>query len=217
MKPATKKIIPLIILGIIASAQSKAEPVAVVEDVNFVSDHIQPMDFLDAETTFELKSSESIVIGYFSSCLQESIKGGNVKIGQHQSTVINGEINRKRLECVGGDKVAENVVGQQLAGAVVFRAKKNKNASTAYKAIYSLSPIVRIVSDYGQLRVTRANGNGNLQNIAIENGVADFSKSRVQLKRNKIYTFSYGWRTMTVKVSPRAKLEVPLLSRIILF
>jgi hypothetical protein len=216
MKPATKKIIPLIILGIIASTQSKAEPVAVVEDVNFVSDHIQPMDFLDAETTFELKSSESIVIGYFSSCLRESIKGGNVTIGQHQSTVIDGEINRKTLECVGGDKVAGSAVNQ-TAAAVVFRTKKSKNAATAYKTIYSLSPIVRIVSDYAQLRVTRANGNGNPQNIAIENGMADFRKSRVQLKRNKIYTFSYGGRSMTVKVSPRAKLEVPLLSRIILF
>ena len=125
MEAVTKRIIPLIILGLIGSAQSLAEPVAVVEDVNFASDRIQPMDFLDAGTIFEFRPSESIVIGYLSSCVLESITGGKVTIGQHQSIVIGGEVNRRTLECVSGDKIGGSVKNQ-TAAAVVFRGMKNK-------------------------------------------------------------------------------------------
>ena len=169
------------------------------------------MDFLDAGTNFEFRPSESIVIGYLSSCVLESITGGKVTIGQHQSIVIGGEVNRRTLECASGDKIGGSVKNQ-TAAAVVFRGMKNKNA-----AIYSLFPIVRLGSDDGQLMVTRADGKGDPQNVAIEKGIADFGNSRFQLKRNKVYILSSGGRTKTVKVSPRAKRDVPLLSRVMLF
>ena len=216
MEAVTKRIIPLIILGLIGSAQSLAEPVAVVEDVNFSSDRIQPMDFLDAGTIFEFRPSESIMIGYLSSCVLERIKGGKVTIGQRQSIVIGGAVNRSTLECVSGDKIGGSVKNQ-AAAAVVFRRMKNKNAATIYKIIYSHFPIVRLGTDDGQLMVTRADGKGDPKNVAIEKGIADFGKSRFQLERNKIYIFSFGGKTMTVKVSPRAKRDAPLLSRVMLF
>ena len=174
------------------------------------------MDFLDAGTIFEFRPSESIVIGYLSSCVLESITGGKVTIGQHQSIVIGGEVNRRTLECVSGDKIGGSVKNQ-TAAAVVFRGMKNKNAATIDKTIYSLFPIVRLGSDDGQLMVTRADGKGDPQNVAIEKGIADFGNSRFQLKRNKVYILSSGGRTKTVKVPPRAKRDVPLLSRVMLF
>ena len=76
---------------------------------------------------------------------------------------------------------------------------------------------MRLGSDDGQLMVTRADGKGDPQNVAIEKGIADFGNSRFQLKRNKVYILSSGGRTKTVKVPPRAKRDVPLLSRVMLF
>jgi len=82
-----------------AQAASAQSPVAIVEDVKGQVAGLEAMDYLVSGRTLRLTRDETVVIGYLKSCVRETIHGGTVKIGDKQSTIEAGVIERAKVEC----------------------------------------------------------------------------------------------------------------------
>src|SRR5208283_528759 len=74
-------------------------PVAIVEEVKGKIPGLEAMDYLLPGQTFHLSQDCSVAIGYLKSCVRETIRGGEVEIGNEQSTVEKGLVERGRVEC----------------------------------------------------------------------------------------------------------------------
>ncbi|MAG95998.1 MAG: hypothetical protein QF797_06505 [Alphaproteobacteria bacterium] len=198
------------------AATARAEPVAVVEDISVQRDDLQPMDFLDAGTKFELGAGETLVLGYLASCVQEVIVGGTITVNEEQSSVVGGQVTREMLVCEGGAKVSGG--GKKRgAGAIVFRNKKKAKAAKAKHEVFGLSPLIRLTAAASEILVARMDGKGKSYRIAVENGVADLAKVGVELERKVSYRVKAGERSTTFRVSPVAERGAALLSRMLRF
>ncbi len=69
-------------------------PVAVVEDVTGNPAGIEFMDYVSAGKVIRLGPKDAVVLGYMKSCWRETITGGTVTVGEEQSTVVDGRIQR---------------------------------------------------------------------------------------------------------------------------
>ena len=206
----------LAVSGLALSSAARAEPVVVIEDISVQRDDFQPMDFLDTGAKIELKASETLQLGYLTSCVQEFISGGIVTVGEKQSSVVGGQVTRKLLACEGGAKVA-GAGKKRAAGAVVFRAKKGAKTARANHEIFGLSPLIRLTTAASEVYIARMDGRGESYKIAVENGFADLAKAGIKLKRNVSYRLEAGDRTTTFRVSAKATQKAALLSRLLRF
>lgn len=204
-----------IALGALVSA-ARAEPVAIVEDINGQRDDLQSMDFLDAGSSFELRAEETLQLGYLTSCIQETITGGRLTVGQTQSEVSGGKVTRKSLACDGGTST-QTANPKRDAGAVVFRAKKNAKSVKAEHEVFGLSPLIRLTEAASEIRIARADGRGKKYIITAQNNLADLASQGIKLKRNVTYRLDAGERSTTFRVSAKAKRKAALLSRMIRF
>ena len=82
-----------------------------------------------------------LVIGYLESCLREVINGGTVTIGQEQSKVVGGSIEREIVECDGGNiRLTKEQAGK--SGAQVFRKKRaSEDMPEAELRVFSLKSV----------------------------------------------------------------------------
>ncbi len=209
-----KAIIAVSILAL--TAEAWAGPTAIIEEIGTAREDFQPMDFLDAGEKIDLKSGETLHLGYLDSCIREEIRGGTVTIGKEQSIVTGGRVTRNVLVCEGGTSIAKGKKKRD-AGAVVFRANVGKSTAKPEHVVFALSPLVHLSSTPGEIRIMRLDGRGKVFRIPVEDEWVDLAKSRIKLKRNVIYRLEAGDRATTFRISPQAKSEAVLLSRLLRF
>ena len=78
------------------------DPVAIVEDIDASQAKVGAMDYLEAGRVIELGARGTAILGYFQSCLRESITGGTVTVGASQSAIKGDNVSRERVDCDGG-------------------------------------------------------------------------------------------------------------------
>ena len=120
----TVKLIYMLLIFLLLPVSSLlAGPVALVEEVQSENSVLKEFDFLSSGDEFELSANDSITLGYINSCVRERIQGGNVIIGDDQSLVIGGKVERTITECDGGalDLSADKA---SKSGAMTFRGIK---------------------------------------------------------------------------------------------
>jgi len=134
-------------------------PVAIVEDIGAAGAKVGFMDYLERGRTIALGTDGRLVLGYFKSCLRETISGGTVTVGEDRSTAAGGTIKRERVECDGGQmKLTEAQAGK--SGVVVMRTGPGGGVS-GYAApspdvrIYSTRPIITLSRPGGQISIVR--------------------------------------------------------------
>ena len=195
----------------------EAEPVALIENINAETSDFQIMDFLAPGTKIQLKTNDSLVLGYLNSCVQEFIDGGSVTVGDLKSIVVGGQVKRKQLTCGGNTKISATRNKKGDAGAVVFRNKNNAKRGKAEHYVYGVSPIIFLTASSNEILITRLDGKGKRYKFAVENSFVDLAKSGIKLRRKFIYRLESGKRTTTFKVSAKARRKVPLLGRLLRF
>jgi len=206
-----------LIVTAVSASLAQAEPVALIEDISAQRENFQIMDFLDVGTKIELKTSETMVLGYLNSCIQETIRGAAITIGEEKSVIVGGQVERKLLTCEGNTKFSVTRSKTGDAGAVVFR---NKNIAVAPKAeheIFGLSPLIYLTVKANEVYLTRIDGKGKSYKIAVKKDIVDLAQSGIKLRRNVSYRLKAGKRTTTFKVSAKAKRKVAVISRFLRF
>ena len=129
-----------------------AAPVAMVEHLSDGVADVQLLDFLEPGRVVKLGEKEALSLGYLNSCIREKINGGIVTVGENQSVVDGGDVEREKLQCDGVRLIlAANEA--MHSGAMAFRAlKKNNNAKLT---VHDTSPIL-ILPKGGKVVIKRS-------------------------------------------------------------
>jgi hypothetical protein len=226
----------ILLLGIAPAA--KAEPTAIVEEIDPPVDGIDIMSLLEPGEVIVLPETGTLVLGYLSSCSRETIAGGRVIIGREQSVVVDGEVERANADCASSQRRTGQRV-QVMAGIVVRSLRPAPAAAgvpqpepsappvqhTAAKArltIGSTRPVVMVPEPELKLQIervaARTGDSGERWQLEPEEGLVDLLASGVRLVPGATYLFTLGERDLEVQVLPDAAGRTPTpLERIIRF
>lgn len=185
--------------GVLAAGAAQAEPSALVEDITSDRADVQLMDYLEPGQTIKLSADETIVIGYLLSCVQETITGGTVTIGQDESTVAGGKKDSAYVDCDGGPVVAQ-VGAEQEAGAAAFR-DAGTDEYKAERILFGLSPLVKLSQPSNEVEISRLDTEESIHRVSANGPVVDFAKAKIALTPGGTYKAKAGEREIIFKVS----------------
>jgi len=211
-----------------AHAASAQSPVAIVEDVKGQVAGLEAMDYLVSGRTLRLAGDETVVIGYLKSCVRETIHGGTVKIGDKQSTVEAGNIERARVECDAQRMMA--TPGQPLdSTGYVFRDVVTASerlpdaprASGPQFTLYGSSPLIEL-NGRGPLVIARLDTKGEYfhfdidQDKLLRGRFLDLAVEGKSLSPGGVYGTRWQKRLVVFKVDPTARPgPTPILGRLL--
>ena len=187
--------------GILAAGVAHAEPSALVEDISSERDDVQLMDYLEPGQTIKLAADETIVIGYLLSCVQETITGGTVTVGEDESTISGGKKETAYVDCDGGPVVAQ-VGAEQEAGAAAIRGAGDVEAE---RILFGVSPIVKLTQGASELEVSRLDESEEIRRISVNGGIVDFAAAKIELTPGGTYRIKAGDKELVFKVSRLAE------------
>ncbi len=186
-------------------------PVAVVEDVGGKPAGVEFMDYVEPGKVIKLGAGDSIVLGYLKSCWRESIRGGTVTVGNEQSDVAGGTVDRIKVGCDGGKMELAAAQSKQSA-AMVFRKAPGPNTPPKPQfKIYGRAPVVELKGG-GTLVIERVDvPSGDRLEIVIApaqlvNGAFyDLAKADKDLKPGGVYRAKVGDQQIVFEVDAGAK------------
>ena len=132
------------LLGVclVASGGARSgELAAIVEDLSPGMSDIGLFEYLSPGTEVNLADGDWLKLGYLHSCIQETITGGMVRIGEDQSIVTGGVVERRTVECDGGNLQLTSDQSER-AGVAVMR--KGEGGVEVALTVHGLSPYFRI-------------------------------------------------------------------------
>jgi len=203
----------IILVVAFAVSSSFAKDAAIVEDASG-SLTVGLFDVLKEGDEVDLSESGALTLGYFSSCISETITGGRVIVGSRQSEVFDGDVARTTVECDGGN-VMLSELQQAQSGADVFRDEIQKQKNAKYVS-FSDQPILIFSEPIKSLRIRRVDDDGIDKIIAINGAVANFEVLDVRLSVGGIYQVRIRDRRFYLMPQERSSNRAPsLLNRVI--
>ena len=163
-----------------------ADPVAVIQEITATGAGFEFLDYVSEGDTITLQANDRLVLGYFASCIEETVSGGTVRIGIERSDVDGGSVARRTVNCDGGDlALSERQVAR--SGVVVFRKGAQPSAIDAPSArLYGASPLIR--SDIaGTLALSRLDAPAQTLSFDLTGGRLDLAAAGIVLAPGGIY------------------------------
>lgn len=216
------RVFGLVLLAALTFAgAAAAEPVAVVEDIDAEGSSLEFMDYVEAGEAVDLGSQGRLVLSYFASCVEETITGGKVTVGEIGSTVKGGEVESRKVDCDSGQV---ELTERQLnaSGVVAFRGGRSGASQTKPQVtLYGLSPVVSTDSP-GRLTITRVDAPAPPIKLQLKPGGTDLSKRNVVLAAGAVYraelTVAQRVRTLVFQMDAFAQAgAAPVVSRLLRF
>lgn len=208
---------------------------AVVEDISAPSTSIQFMDYVKKGQMIVLGPTGTVTLGYFQSCMQETITGGVAIIGKERSTVSGGFVEREEVECdnsildsmgstaqsgysaqtadIGGRRRTKDSAVVLMRGLTVGPGEKK--ASAPQHRIFGLSPVFKLSMSAAEVRISRIDGTEAERTVAVRGKHVDLAKLKIALKPG-LYSAQAGGAAVQFRVDLTAKPgRTPILSRLI--
>lgn len=206
----------LFIASSIVSAMGQ-EPAAVVEEYRGSSSQIEAMQLLSPGEKIALAANEELVLGYFSSCVRETIKGGEVTIGKEESVVSGGNRKSEDIDCDGGAMIGPQASRKEAAAAVFRKGNFAASLPKPDWTLFGKSPIFKLASPAETIQIERLDGPEEKFSPKPAGLVLDTSKSGISLSPSGLYKITIDKHVFHLKISPLAEDNVPVLSRIVVF
>jgi hypothetical protein len=210
-----------IVLGTIAPSLAQA-PVAIVEDVKGKVSGAEFMDYVAPGAVIKLGADGVVVLGYMSSCLRETIKGGVAIVGTEESRTSLGEVSREKVECDAKRAQLSPREATQSA-ATTFRSMdpaKQAVASTQ-PVVYGLSPIIQLAKP-GKLVIERIDLPGERieadvsAKMLVKGKFYDLAAAGKSLAPGGTYAATVGSQRSEFKVDPLARPGAsPIVGRLV--
>jgi hypothetical protein len=207
-----------IVAGTVGIAVAAPLQVAVVEEISGDSAGVQIMDYLESGRTIKLDPDDTIMLSYMSSCMQETITGGTVTVGTHQSEVRAGKVRRIKVPCDVKMLVKEKV--GPTAGSIWRGEIRPPNAPPR---LYGASPLVELTAP-GVLIIERTDKSGErvVVDVASEQLVRgrfyDFARWGKALAAGGSYRAVFGAQAMVFEIDPHAEPGyIPIVCRLLRF
>jgi hypothetical protein len=179
---------------------SLAEPVAIVEETENYSGQLQEMDLLENGQIISLGDKGKVKISYLETCVVEDITGGEITVGQGQSKVIGGNVERKKIGSCSTGGVLLSEAQSNSSGVIAFRGSKNRNSSIS-TIIFSRVPKI-YASKEGHLIISEISNKKIIFSEKIKKGMNIFSKYSIDLLPGSKYIFEISdWKSSPVSVS----------------
>ena len=155
------------------------------------------MDILFEGTEITLNSSDTLILSYFTSCLQEKITGGKVRVGLDKSDVDHGKIIRKIIPCEGGTlNLTEEQSGK--SGVLVFRKTSKRTrlikSNTINPAFYI--PLA-LNESFPILRIKNLRSKREIHKIKVTQPLVDLKHLRIVLQNDTKYLAYLGEVSVT--------------------
>ncbi len=190
-----------------------------VEAISTQRDDVVEMDYLSPGQTISLAGDETLVVGYFLNCTQETITGGTVTIGEHESTVQGGSIETRFISC--DDQVVQfSLNQQQAAGTTVLRPGEPCNALVPDIVVYDISPLFRLAVPSAPLDYSPACEASSKEwpSVPSTGKTIDFRELGIELDPGTTYLLRQGEHSVVLLVSKLAERNaVSLIARYVPF
>ncbi len=194
-----------------------AEIAAIVEEVSDPAAGVAPMDLVEEGRVIKLPGGAKLVLGYFVSCIRETITGGSVTVGAEKSAVEGGSRQAKEVDCDGGRLLRTGSQSSDVAGAV-FR-KGNTKIPPLPKpdvTLFGVSPLIRLSAPARKIQIQRLDKKGESEiGVPVKGPLVDTAKAGVKLEPGGLYAISSGETAYIIKISPLAEPNAPVLSRLV--
>ncbi|MFI4986809.1 MAG: hypothetical protein ACHQF3_05165 [Alphaproteobacteria bacterium] len=188
---------------------------AMVEDVSGGSPGVEFMEYLAEGKVVRLGPKDVLVVGYFRSCVRDTITGGTVTIGAERSSVEGGALKSETVQCDGGQLRLSTQQASQ-SGVVVYRSvpkfTQQSDSSTAVeRTLYGLSPLFDLGGKASKLVVERLDKPGrklelNLAKAELVHGTLyDFASHGHILAAGGVYRASANGRSVVFKIDASAQ------------
>jgi len=183
---------------------------AMVEEIDSAVSGVTAFETLKAGQSIDLRPDRHAVVSYLDSCIRETISGGVVKIGQSQSDVEGGSVQRETLDCGVKPLVLTNTTQDQSA-TTVFRPLFD---NLVKQVVSDTRPF--ILADHASSLELREMGKEEApKSLALHNGKLDLRQAGIQLQPGAIYKLTAGGRETYIKIAPDAQDNSPLLMRLV--
>ncbi len=187
---------------------------AIVQEIAAPSLSLRPFDILAAGTRLELQPGESIEIGYLASCMVERITGGIVVVNERESWVVDGKLERRKIDCANGGAV---MAGAEVDAAVVVVRDAGLGKE---RVVADRQPLLMAPGLKGSVvaRIQRLDAEEAVIAVELAEGIADLGGGALQLAPGGRYEITAGGRKARFRVSEGAGEDrAEALSRLILF
>jgi hypothetical protein len=214
----------LVTLGAAAQAQA---PVALVEEITGKPAGIEFMDYVAPGKVVALGPRDGVVLGYIRSCWRESIRGGTVRVGQDQSEVSGGSVERVKIACDGGRMELAAEQAKQSATSVIRDPKvdrpKRATLPRPQFVLYGLSPVVELKGG-GALLLERLDVAGDTRTIELapatllHGAFADLADLGIALSPGGLYLARATEQELVFRIDGAAVAgKTPLAGRLLRF
>jgi hypothetical protein len=191
-----------------------AEPVAIVEEASDGSG-LSEMEYLERGRVIELRADDTAVIGYFTSCLRESIVGGTIVIGEAESSVSGGHVSREPLDCARSSVDVQPAAAE--SGVIVFRKPLNSATDRPHFIVNGRQPIF-LLPGPGKLTLQRLDLPEPPIELFAHGHHLDLVGEGVVLASNATYRAQSNGRTVVFVIVPGGEFgSLPLLLRVVRF
>ncbi len=199
-------------------ASGAGAPTAIVEDADPGRSDIGLFEMLESGRKIVLKEKERLILGYLQSCVQETIVGGRLVIGQTESLVSGGQVKRKKVECTGGQVTLDEAT-KGKAGVVVFRNAPNRKSATAEPRIVTIrdtSPFVYLTMAVGKIYLRRLDRPGPTRSVGVSGNSVDLRGAGIALVPGGSYEVAANGRQVRIKIAAGAGGGLSLLERMVI-
>ena len=204
------------ITALAVASPARAEPTAIVEDVVGDSVPVGLMELLEPGVVIELSEGNSITLGYLESCVRERISGGRVVVGEQQSTVTGGEVNRETLLCKTETAGTRGATGE--GAALVFRGDDNAKPVDATRLMFRVPVFLMQGVTNETLRIERIDRREAIRKIPVSGPVFDAAGSLPPLTAGGRYRASIEGREVEFIIDRYAAMTPgPALERLVRF
>lgn len=226
-----------LVAAVAFASAATAEPQfsAVVEDIEAPSSTIQFMDYVKKGQMIVLGPAGTITLGYFRSCMQETITGGVAIIGSRRSTVSGGTVDRQEVECdtsmldsggsvygSAGGQLQASIGGERRtkdSAVVLMRSlapmPQKKAKAEPRQRIFGLSPVFKLSQAVTEIRISRMDGADPDVTLNVQGKHIDLARMKVAL-RPGAYTATAGGKSIDFQVDLAAKPgRTPILGRLL--
>lgn len=201
----------------LSEAALAQQPTAIVEEIRSQTANVEVFDYLRPGQVVDLGEADLLVLGYLESCLRETIVGGQVVVGQTESAVQSGSVDRKRVECDGG-RSRLSAEQASKSGVIVFRSPDGDADQSPPIRIFSASPIFTFTDAVGELVIRRLDPPGESLVLEVRGRTLDLSELGKRLVPGALYEAQAGEKIQTFEVDlSESPIGEALIGRLIRF
>lgn len=207
-------------LPLLASTAQAQTPVALVEEITGTPPGVEFMDYVSPGKVITLGPRDAIVLGYIRSCWRETIRGGTVTVGQEQSDISGGNVERVKVRCDGGRMELAAEQARQGATSVMRDPNARPRRAPLPKpqfVLHGRSPVVEVKGG-GTIAIERLDAAGETFTLELpreklrRDAFADLADFGISLSPGGLYVARAGERHVVFQVDGEAPAGKPPLA-----